>query len=153
MCWNYLVDSLMNPQRYLRTIFQFIHEFDLWNYVNEAESAHLENMFWACLIQTTLGIAINLPSHSLQINLQIPMQHHWHLNVMVEKVRIQSWTHQFCLKIKLVLKSNTSAIKILGHFISKYLCSLHAAHRGGSHVVLKPDETSAQRGSSALHQI
>lgn len=64
-----------------------------------------------------------------------------------------SRAHQFPLKIKLVLKTNNSHIKILSNFVSKSLCSLHAAHNGGSHVVLKPGETSAQQASNVLCQI
>lgn len=57
------------------------------------------------------------------------------------------------LKIKLVLKRTTSSIKLSGLFVSKYLCSLHAAHRGGSHVGLKPEETSARQASNVLCQV
>lgn len=41
------------------------------------------------------------------------MQHQWHLNAKLFKLRIQSWAHQFSLNI---LRNNTSSITILGHF-------------------------------------
>lgn len=104
--------------------------------MNEAE-ARLDNMFCSCHRQTTLGIAINLPSHSSQINSHSFMQHHWHLNVMW----CRNWAFNlkpvnFYSKIKLVLKRSTSGIKILGDFESKYLCRLRSAlcwvHMGSS---------------------
>lgn len=38
------------------SFIQFTREFDLWNYPNGAERAHLENMFCTCLRQTIWGV-------------------------------------------------------------------------------------------------
>lgn len=111
-------------------------------------------MFCTCLRQTTLGIAINLPSHSSQINSHSFMQHHWHLNVMW----CRNWAFSlkpvnFYSKIKLVLKRNTSGVKMFGDFESKIFMQAAFSSLLGSHGFIRPEETSAQHASNVLCQI
>lgn len=146
----WIVFYKLDTNEYLIVLSSFFSLFMSLIHLNGSKLTHLQNMFCSFLMQTTFGIC-NKSSISFLSNQFTDL--HWHLIVISQKRRIQSRIHQIYLKFNIVLKSYASAIKILGNFVSKYLCSPHAAHRGGSHVVLKPEETSAQRASNVLCQM